>query len=310
MISVRRTDSGRYIHADRIRADERWYRISWQIQLGWNVLTRRKADVRLTQGAGPVMLSTDHGATKLVIQHRPLTFTIGGRELDVAHVWAQIVLPLLEFTGAVAVIDTDDRAYRLGAHRGDRHLISRNVRAWILLTILSVAMISVSPGLAAAGALPAAIDACALLTQDEVSAAVGKRVETGHPYDNGITPQGAHSTTCIWAAPLPLGVEPDPAQRLGGRGFVVLGVINWPGGPSDARKFLEDFHEAFGQHDIDSKPVTVDVGADDSLWWGDGVAVRKNGVSFGISVAQFGDRAARQPEAESLAKLIVKRLPI
>jgi hypothetical protein len=170
-------------------------------------------------------------------------------------------------------------------------------------------MFSVSPELNAAGAPPAAIDACGLLTPDQVSAVVGKKVETGQPYDDGITAQGAHSTTCIWAAPLPPGVEPDPAQRLGGRGFVVLSVMNWPDGPSDARKFLEDFHRAFEQHGIDSKPVSVNVGADDALWWGDGVAARKNGVSFGISVAQFGDRAARRPQAESLAKLIVKTLP-
>jgi hypothetical protein len=85
--------------------------------------------------------------------------------------------------------------------------------------------------------------------------------------------------------------------------------MNWPGGPSDAQKFLDDFHRAFEQHGIESKPVAVNVGADDALWWGDGVAARKNGVSFGVSVAQFGDRAARQPQAESLAKLIVKRLP-
>jgi hypothetical protein len=28
-----------------------------------------------------------------------------------------------------------------------------------------------------------------------------------------------------------------------------------------------------------------------------------------MSVAQFGDKAARQPQAETLAKLVVKRLP-
>jgi len=162
---------------------------------------------------------------------------------------------------------------------------------------------------AAAGTPPAAIDACALLSPDEVSAAAGKSVEYRKQFDNGITPQGAHSTTCMWVAPLPTGTEPDPKQRLGGRGFVVLSVMNWPGGPSDARKFLDDFQRAFQQHDIDSKPVTVQVGADDALWWGDGVAARKNGISFGISVAQFGDRAARQSQAESLARLIVKRLP-
>ena len=207
------------------------------------------------------------------------------------------------------MVDADNLAYRLGPHRRDRHQIGRSFRAWVLLTVLSVAVFPGSPGLAAVGAPPAAIDACALLMPDEVSAVVGKKVETGHPYDNGIPPQGAHSTTCIWAAPLPPRVEPDPAQRLGGRGFVVLSVMNWPAGSNDARKFLEDFQKAFLQHDIDSKPVSVNVGADDSLWWGDGVAARKNGVSFGISVAQFGDRAARRPQAEGLAKAIVKRLP-
>jgi len=190
----------------------------------------------------------------------------------------------------VAVVD---RACRLG---------------WVLLATLSVAM--VSPAVRAADVpKPAAIDACALLTPDEVSVIVGKGVETGQPFDNGITNQGAHSTTCIWAAPLDAGVAPDPTKRLGGRGFVVLSVMNWPGGPDDARKFLDDFQRAFLEHGIDSKPVPVQVGADDALWWGDGVAARKNGMSFGVSVAQFGDKATRQPQAEMLAKIIAKRLP-
>jgi hypothetical protein len=202
------------------------------------------------------------------------------------------------------VLHAHDSASRLGR---DRHRRGRNLRAWLLPAALSAALFPLAS--AAAAAPPAGIDACALLTPDEVSAVVGKKVETVQPYDNGITVQGAHSTTCIWAAPLPAGAEPDPTLRLGGRGFVVLGVMNWPGGASDARKFLDDFQEAFRQHDIDSKPVAVSVGADDALWWGDGVAARKNGISFGVSVAQFGDRATRQPQAESLARLIVKRLP-
>ena len=185
----------------------------------------------------------------------------------------------------------------------------RAYRCRFLPVAFGVAMLVVSISAYAADTQPAGIDACALLTPDEVSAVVGKQVGNGQPFDDGITGQGAHSTTCMWAAPLPPGVEPDPTKRLGGRGFVVVGVMNWPGGPSDARKFLDDFQRAFEQHDIDSKPVAVNVGADDSLWWGDGVAARKNAVSFGVSVAQFGDRATRQPQAESLAKLIVKRLP-
>jgi hypothetical protein len=211
--------------------------------------------------------------------------------------------------GDVAVNAADDRTYPFDPVGGNRRQMGRNLSGWASAAIMSVVMLSVSPEANAAAAQPAAIDACELLTPGEVSAIVGRNVETGKPFDNGITPQGARSTTCIWAAPLPSGVEPDPGQRLEGRGFVILSVMHWPGGPGDARKFLEDFNKAFLQHGIDSKPVPVHVGADESLWWGDGVAARKNGVSFGISVAQFGDRAARQPQAESLAKLIAKRLP-
>jgi len=174
--------------------------------------------------------------------------------------------------------------------------------------LIALSLTLLSPQLHAAAAPPAAVDACALLTPDEVSGVVGRKVDGGQGFDDGITALGSHSTTCIWAAPLPPGVEPDAAKRLGGRGFVELSVMNWPGGPDDARKFLDDFHKAFQQHDIDSSPVPVQVGADDALWWGDGVAARKDSVSFGISVAQFGDRATRQPEAESLARMIVKRL--
>ena len=167
------------------------------------------------------------------------------------------------------------------------------------------ATLTASPQLHAA---PAAIDACALLSRAEVTAVTGKQVESVQPFDNGVTNQGAYSTTCIWASPLAPGVAPDPNKRLGGRGFVVISVMNWPGGPSDAAKFLADFYKAFEQHGIDSKPVKVEIGADDALWWGDGVAARKNGISVGVSVAQFGDRAARQPQSEGLAMLIVKKL--
>jgi len=195
------------------------------------------------------------------------------------------------------------------AHGRDGRPAGGRLAAWLSLMTFSAALLCGAAGPRAAEAGPAAIDACALLTPEEVSAVVGKRVETGQPFDNGITNQGAHSTTCIWAAPLPPGVEADPDKRLGGRGFVVVSVMNWPGGPNDARKFLDDFQRAFQEHGIDSKPVPVQVGADDALWWGDGVAARKAGISFGVSVAQFGDRATRQPQAESLARLIVKRLP-
>ena len=177
------------------------------------------------------------------------------------------------------------------------------------LSALPAAIVLLCGAPARAAPLPAAIDACALLTVEEVSAAVGQKVEAGRPFDNGLGEDGAYSTTCIWAAPLAAGAEPNPTLRLGGRGFVIVSAMNWAGGAAQAQRFLESFEEAFRTHGIESKPVAVDVGADRSLWWGDGVAARKNSVSFGVSVAQFEDRAERQPRAERLARLVVPRLP-
>lgn len=155
--------------------------------------------------------------------------------------------------------------------------------------------------------LPGPIDPCALLTQAEVSAAMGETVEPGRRGDNGITRDGANSTTCLWAVALPPGVMPDPMKSLGGRSFTILNVMNWPGGANDARKFVDGFRKAFAEGAIGSEPVSLQIGADDALWWGDGVAARRGGVSIGVSVAS-PDRAQRRPRAEGLARLIVKRI--
>jgi hypothetical protein len=155
---------------------------------------------------------------------------------------------------------------------------------------------------------PGPIDPCALLTAAEVSEAIGQTVEPGRYSDNGVTEDGARSTTCLWAVALPPGVEPDPSRSLGGREFAILNVIAWPGGPSDARKYLDNFRSAFAHGHIPSQPVDLSIGADEALWWGDGVAARRDGVSIGMSVASAGDRALRRPRAEGLARLVIKRL--
>jgi hypothetical protein len=180
-----------------------------------------------------------------------------------------------------------------------------SVRLNLLFAVAGLEVLLGLPALAA----PNAIDPCPLLTVPELSAVVGRSMAAGKFFDNGVTRDGAHSSSCLWVAPLAAGAKPDPTQRLGGRGFVVLNVINWPKGPNDARKFLRSFDDAFHHKDITSRPVAVDVGADEAMWWGDGVAGRKGGVSFGISVAQLGDKSTRQPRAENLARLLVKRLP-
>lgn len=137
---------------------------------------------------------------------------------------------------------------------------------------------------------------------------MGLPVEPGRMTDNGITKDGAYSTTCLWSVTLPQGAAPDPVKPLGGRSFAILNVMNWPGGATDARKYLDEFRDAFEVSAITSKPVDIQIGADEALWWGDGVAARKDGVSIGMSVASPGNRADRRPKAESLAGLIVQRL--
>jgi hypothetical protein len=154
---------------------------------------------------------------------------------------------------------------------------------------------------------PGPIDPCALVTQAEVSMAMGQTVEPGRRGDNGITRDGANSTTCLWAVALPPGVLPDPMKSLGGRSFTILNVMNWPDGANGARKFVDGFRQAFKDGAIGSEPVPLTIGADDALWWGDGVAARRGGISIGVSVAS-PDRDQRRPRAEGLARRIVGRL--
>ena len=152
------------------------------------------------------------------------------------------------------------------------------------------------------------VDPCDLLTAQEVSQVIGVAVEAGDKTNNGITEDGAVSTTCVWIGKADAATPFEPKLPMGGRAFAILNVMAWPGGPNAANKFLESFQKAFEDKDIPSEPVPVSVGADNAIWWGDGIAARKNSISFGVSVAQAGDRATRKPKAEALAKLIASRV--
>jgi hypothetical protein len=176
------------------------------------------------------------------------------------------------------------------------------MRALVILTG------AVSIALALAGdsraAHPANSSACSLIGKDEVAAVVGGEVEAAQPNDAGATEDGAYSSTCLWKitglAPLP--AKPD--APFGGASFAILNTITWPAGSGMAKKYLEDFRDAARQDLIDMKPVPVQAG-DEALWWGDGVAVRKGDVSFGVSVHAGTDKKAEQAMEEALAKKIV-----
>ncbi|MBY0509610.1 MAG: hypothetical protein K2P94_05600 [Rhodospirillaceae bacterium] len=159
------------------------------------------------------------------------------------------------------------------------------------------------------------INACALLTDDEVSAAVGAKVTPGERRDDGevggkgdYAPPGTYSSTCFWQFHADASGIDDPNLPMGGRRFAILNAMVWPAGGGDAVKFLQSFRDAFKDEIIPSDPVPVDIG-DEGLWWGDGVAARKGDRSFGISVfLQNGDKATQRKMEESLARKIADRL--
>jgi hypothetical protein len=159
------------------------------------------------------------------------------------------------------------------------------------------------------------INACALLTDDEVSAVVGAKVTPGERRDDGevggkgdYAPLGTYSSTCFWQFHADASGVDDPNLPMGGRRFAILNAMVWPAGGGDSVKFLQSFRDAFKHEVIPSDPVPVDVG-DEGLWWGDGVAARKGDRSFGISVfLQNGDKPTQRKMEETLARKIAERL--
>jgi hypothetical protein len=157
------------------------------------------------------------------------------------------------------------------------------------------------------------INACTLLTDDEVAAVLGARVNPGEPHDSGTIESGdyvsagTYSSTCLWRV-VSAGPPPqDPSLSLGGASYAVLNAMQWPAGSGQAKNFLQSFRDAAKEGFIDQLPVALKI-ADDALWWGDGVAVCKGDRSFGISVHLVGGRNKERRMEEALAKKIAARL--
>lgn len=160
---------------------------------------------------------------------------------------------------------------------------------------------------AATSASPPPIDACALMTSSEVSALLGMPVAEGARHDEGLTSIGAYSSTCIWKVQNARLQSHDPNASLGGADFAILNTFSWPSS-SAAAGFLQSFRSAADRHEIPMRPVALDIG-DEALWWGDGVAVRKGTVSFGVGVVvNSADRAQRRGWEESLARALAARI--
>jgi hypothetical protein len=164
-----------------------------------------------------------------------------------------------------------------------------------------------APAAPAVGPSGAALNACALITAEEVSSVLGAKVGPADRKDSGTTSDGAWSSTCLWKVEGAAKTSPDPASPFGGAGFAILNAITWPGGADAARKYLDDFRDAARNDLIDMKPIPVEAG-DEALWWGDGVAVRKGAVSFGVSVHTGTDKPTERKMEEALARSVAARL--
>ena len=152
------------------------------------------------------------------------------------------------------------------------------------------------------------IDACALLEDSEIAAVIGLAVEAGERRDVGSLPDGTYSSTCIWTVRLEKPAQENPSAPFGGKSFVILSAIQWPVGSALAHTFLDSFYAASQRGEIPGKVSPRKFG-DDALWWGDGLAVVRENVAFGISVFVPSSPAARPGvREEQLAPHILGRL--
>jgi hypothetical protein len=157
-------------------------------------------------------------------------------------------------------------------------------------------------------AAPPPIDACALLDAQEIGQVIGAAVEAGSRHDTGLESNGAWSSSCLWTLEADKGRPRDPNAPLGGNSFVILNAIQWPIGSHRAHEFLDSFRKAAADGILPHALSSRDFG-DDALWWGDGLAVRKEEVSFGISVHLRGAPARKPGELEErLAALVLRRI--
>ena len=176
--------------------------------------------------------------------------------------------------------------------------------------VLAVALCFSFAAVAADAPKAGSINACTLLSDAEVAAAVGAKVSPGKRMDEGAVGEGQYSSTCVWRV-IRDGAQPnDPNKPMGGATFAILNAMEWPKGQGKAKEFLESFFDAAKNGVIDQTPVKLKIAAaEDAIWWGDGVAASKGDRSFGVSVF-FPEktRAERRVLEEVLAKKIAPRL--
>ena len=177
----------------------------------------------------------------------------------------------------------------------------------VLLLLTAGVGRSAAPAAGSAARAPAPeVNACELLSTAEVSTILKADVHPGQRSDDGRTNLGSYSSTCFWR----VSAHPDTAPAASGTQplFAILNLMSWPAGSGMSGKFLQDFRDAEKKELIPGKTVPLKLG-DEALSWGDGVAVRKGDISFGVSVAlKPGDHAISGPMQEALARKVLEHM--
>ena len=156
------------------------------------------------------------------------------------------------------------------------------------------------------GKVAAMIDACALLTTEEVSAVFARTFDAAAPGQSvgGGENQGA-LTSCIWESP-GAEVAGDIGASVRNTVFINLMVWSWPAGSGGSEKYMNSFVEAAKTYDL-PEPVPVMLG-DSAHWNGETMNVKKADVTMTISLSGPVDAPALKTAAESLAKSALSRL--
>lgn len=144
------------------------------------------------------------------------------------------------------------------------------------------------------------LNACTLLLAEDITSVLGNTVYAGVRDDQGLIAEGeqagVYSSTCLWQ----LDRDNDVTE------YVILMAMRWPP-DKPASQFLQDFRHFSDLGVIAQQPVALALG-DEALWWGDGVAVVKGRVSFGISTRLLDTPERRRAAEEAFATQILSRL--
>jgi hypothetical protein len=185
------------------------------------------------------------------------------------------------------------------------------IRRSILASITGVALVTLvaagcSDESSKSGTVAASLDACALLTAEDISAVFDRTFnadESGLSAGGGAK-QGA-MTSCAWTSPGPE-VAGKPMASLKNTSFINLIAWSWPAGSNGGERYMKSMVD--GDKALDQPvPAPVTLG-DAALWGGKTMHVKKGDVTMSLTLTGPGEETAKRAAGESLMTTALGRL--